>query len=149
MDKSFEAFYSLLHELGLDISAKKLIHPTTRASCLGVIIYNKDFTTSVPDKKLGEIQEECCKWVHRAVCTKWDLQCLLGCLLYITSCVRSSRPFLSCMLNTLRLGDRQSKITLDTNFKRDLAWFLGLFLPQAGFHTHTARCLLARSCGYV
>ena len=31
-DKSFEALNSLLAELGLDIRAKKLIHPTTRAS---------------------------------------------------------------------------------------------------------------------
>ena len=33
------------------------------------------------------------------------------------------------MLNTLRLADRQSKITLETNFKRDLVWFCK-FVPK-------------------
>ena len=63
-DSSFEAISSLLSELGLDISAKKLIYPTTRASCVGVTIDTTDFTISVPQDKLGDIQKECHRWAQ-------------------------------------------------------------------------------------
>ena len=116
------------YSLGLNISAKKLMHPTTRASCSEVIIDTTKFTILVPEEKLSEILEEYHRWVRKGFCTKWDLQSLLGGLLY-TKCIRSSRPFLNCMLNTLRLADKQSKITLDTDYKRDLGWFCK-FVPK-------------------
>ena len=55
-DKSSEALYSLLGELGLYVTVKKLIHLTTRASCLGVIKDTTQFTISVPEEKLGKFR---------------------------------------------------------------------------------------------
>ena len=51
-EDSFNAFTNLLAELGLDISQKKLICPTTKAFCLGVLNDTEDLTISVPDDKL-------------------------------------------------------------------------------------------------
>ena len=54
---------------------------------------------------------------------------ITGKLLYITKCVRISRPFLNRMLDLLRASDKFTKIVLTTEFKQDLNWFLQ-FLPK-------------------
>ena len=122
-DSSFNTLYDLLGELGLDISKKKLVHPSTQASCLGVIINTENFTISVPDEKLAEIKQVCSQWEHKTYCSKCDLQSLLGRLLYVTKCVKASRPFLNRMLDLLRQADKQAKVVLTEDFHRDLNWF--------------------------
>ena len=62
-------------------------------------------------------------------CNKHDLQSLLGRLLYVTKCVKASRPFLNRMLELLRQADKQNKIVLTQDFHRDLNWF-GQFLTK-------------------
>ena len=126
--KSFDTLYKLLGDLGLDISHKKLIYPTTKAVCLGVKIDTENFTISVPEEKLQDSQITCRQWKGRNHCNKRDLQSLLGKLLYITKCVRSSRPFLNRMLQVLRQADKHTKVVLTEEFHRDLCWFQK-FLP--------------------
>ena len=43
-EPSFNTLHDFLGELGLDISTKKLVYPSTQASCLGVIINTEKFT---------------------------------------------------------------------------------------------------------
>ena len=97
-EASFNTLYELLGQLGFDISMKKLVYPSTKVTCLGVVINNQDFTVSVPEDKLGEIRDCCLRWKNKTYCTKRELQSLLGKLLYKTKCVKSSRPFLNRML---------------------------------------------------
>ena len=123
VDSSFNTLYDLLGKLGLDISEKKLVYPSTQASCLGVIINTENFTISVPDEKLAEIKLVCSQWACKKYCNKRDLQSLLGRLLYVTKCVKASRPFLNRMLDLLRQADKQVKIVLTEDFQRDLNWF--------------------------
>ena len=128
-DSSFNTPHDLLGELGLDISPKKLVYPSTQATCLGVIINTENFTVSVPDEKLAEIKQVCSQWQNRAYCNKRDLQSLLDKLLYVTKCVKAPRPFLNRMLELLRQSDKQDKIVLKEDFHRDLHWF-NQFLTQ-------------------
>ena len=46
-EPSFNSLYDLQGELGLDISKKKLVYPSTQASCLGVLINTENFTISL------------------------------------------------------------------------------------------------------
>ena len=55
--------------------------------------------------------------------TKQELQSLLGSLLYITKCVKSSRMFLNCMLQLLRDNTHKNVISLTQDFHKDLHWF--------------------------
>ena len=54
---------------------------------------------------------------------KTELQSILGKLLYISKCVKSSRVFLNHMLDLLRSMGNQKVINLTPGFKRDLRWF--------------------------
>ena len=93
IDASFDALRSLLPRLGFEISKKKLVAPTTCMNCLGILIDTKEFTLAIPSEKLQEIVTLCKSWIHKHSCTKRQLQSLLGSLLYVTKCVRSSRFF--------------------------------------------------------
>ena len=48
---AFDSFYSALEQLGLTISAKKLVTPSTRAVCLGVMFHMVTGEISIQMKK--------------------------------------------------------------------------------------------------
>ena len=126
---SYNALFQLLQELGFGISTKKLVKPCTKATCLGVEIDTENFTVSVPEETLRNIQKICEYWQNKTKCSKKELQSLLGLLLYISKCIKSSRFFLNRMLDTLRSHFGKNEINLNQDFHRDLNWFTK-FLPQ-------------------
>ena len=60
---------------------------------------------------------------YKTQCSKKELQSLLGKLLYITKCVKSSRFFLNRMLDLLRNACKHDTISITDEFRRDLNWF--------------------------
>ena len=95
---AYEFLKNLLSELGLDISDKKLVPPSTSAVCLGILIDTVDRIIAIPQKKLQEIVHMCKNWETKTYCSKNQLQSLLGSLLYITKCVKPARIFLNRIL---------------------------------------------------
>ena len=67
------------------------------------------------------------------MCLNWEgksqIKKRLGSLMHVTKCVRSSRPFLNRMLQTLREAKDSDHIVLEVDFYRDLLWFQK-FLPH-------------------
>ena len=120
---SYAFLKHILAQLGLDISMKKLVPPSTIVTCLGIQIDTVKRTLSIPEGKLQEITNLCKNWVSKTYCSKKDLQSLLGSLLYITKCVAPARAFLNRMLLLLRQNTHVSKILLTQDFFHDLAWF--------------------------
>ena len=112
----------LLDGLGLDISTKKLHPPDTVVTCLGIQCDTVRRTMSIPNEKLQDIITICHSWSNKQVCTKTELQSLLGSLLYITKCVKLGRHFLNRMLQLLRDNVNSSHISLHADFKKDLVY---------------------------
>ena len=79
---SFHTFYTLLTNLGFDISQKKIVTCGTKVTCLGVDIDTVNFTVSITSDKITEIIDICRSWSTKNCCTKGELQSLLGKLLY-------------------------------------------------------------------
>ena len=121
--ESYQFLVNLLHELGLDISQKKLQSPDTKVTCLGIEFDTINRTMSIPSQKLSEIIQICKDWTNKDKVYKSDLQSLLGSLLYITKCVKPARFFLNRMLQLLRNNVHEHIIVLNQEFFKDLAWF--------------------------
>ena len=102
--RSYEFLTQLLADLGLDISFKKLVPPSTSVTCLGIQIDTIQRTISIPHSKLQEIVKLCQTWASKTYGRKRYLQSLLGSLLYITKCVAPARYFLNQMIELLRLN---------------------------------------------
>ena len=124
---SCAALIELMNDLGLTISQKKLVPPSTQATCLGVLIDAVKGTISIPPEKLQDITNSVRRWLSRNVVSKRELQSILG-LLYVHKCVKPARVFLNRMLDLLRFAHGHQKVTLTPDFKRDLRWF-AKFLP--------------------
>ena len=128
-DASFHMLLDVMSKLGLTISQKKLVRPTTKAICLGIEVDTVAGTVAIPSDKLAEVKDTILKWDYRSHCTKRELQSLLGTLLYVHKCVRPARTFLNRMLDLLRHAPDPSRIALTEDFSRDLRWFKK-FLPK-------------------
>ena len=129
VDASFDALSSLLGRLGFEISQNKLVTPATCVNCLGVLVNTKNFTLSVPPPKMQEILKKCQAWRQKTSCTKRQLQSLLGSLLFVSKCVRSSRFFLNRLLDVLRSMHDKDQVALPPEAQRDINWFQK-FLPS-------------------
>ena len=110
-------------QLGLTVSTSKLVPPTTRAVCLGILIDTIQGTVAIPPEKLEVIRAMVKEWRGKKICTKRQLQSLLGSLLYIHKCVKPVRYFLNMMLMMLRTIANPNRVILNDDFQRDLAWF--------------------------
>ena len=66
---SFKFLKDLLAELGLDISLKKLVPPSTSV-CLGIQVDSISKTVSIPTDKLHEITQLCSQWSTKTYCGK-------------------------------------------------------------------------------
>ena len=80
---AYDALYSVLETLGLNISAKKLIVPGTKSVCLGVVFDTEKGEISIPDEKLTQIIQNVDAWRSKSFCSRRQLQSLLGHLLYV------------------------------------------------------------------
>ena len=125
---SYSALTELMGELGLTISEKKLVAPSTQVTCLGVLIDTVKGTLSIPPEKLRDVTQAVRHWLGKDVASKRQLQSILGLLLYVHKCVKPARIFLNRMLELLRSCQGRQKIKLTPDFKRDLRWF-AKFLP--------------------
>ena len=73
--------------------------------------------------KLGQIMQVCEEWSDKRICTKNQLQSLLGLLLYVSKCVKPARYFLNRMLQLLRDNFDKNRIKVTSEFIKDLTWF--------------------------
>ena len=79
--RSHAFLQDLLARLGLDVSQKKLVAPCTKVTCLGVKVDTCRRIVCIPDEKLRHMSDMVDTWASKRVCTKYELQSLLGNLL--------------------------------------------------------------------
>ena len=87
-------------QLGLTVSDKKLVSPSTCVTCLGVMIDTVAGTIAIPQQKLDAVNDVVRLWLDKDV-SKRELQSILGLLLYIHKYVKPARVFLNRMLELL------------------------------------------------
>ena len=126
-----------MSKLGLTISQKKLVRPTTKAICLGIEVDTVAGTVAIPPDKLDEVKGIIQNWDNKNHCTKRELQSLLGTLLYVHKCVRPARTFLNRMLDLLCHAPDPSRIALTEDFSRDLRWFKKILPKYNGISLYT------------
>ena len=125
----FDTLASILAQLGLPSNQDKQTAPCRALTCLGIKIDLDQNTLSIGPDKLASIYAECKSVVDRRHLTKRAFQSLLGKLLYLHKCVSPARTFINRMLALFRSASNKRHIHLNSEFYKDLAWFLA-FLPQ-------------------
>ena len=99
--QSYTFLLQLLQQLGLDISAEKLVPPSTSVIFLGILINTNTRIILIPEKKLQEIKNSyVILGKVKVSVTKHNYNPYL--VLFFTKCVRPARFFLNRMLTVLR-----------------------------------------------
>ena len=91
--------------------------------CLGVLIDTVNGTISIPPDKLCDVTDNVRQWFLHDIASKLEIQSILCFLLYVHKCVKPAHIFLKRMLDVLRFAHKRQKVTLTTDFKRDLKFF--------------------------
>ena len=64
---SYATLLHLMSDLGLTVSQKKLVAPSTQLTCLGVMIDTVEGTIAIPPEKLQQINDTVCDWLGKSV----------------------------------------------------------------------------------
>lgn len=121
--EGYDCFLYFTRHLGLQLSHKKCVPPTTRIEWLGYLVDTVKMTISIPSEKLEEILAECLVWETRSRVNKVMIQSLLGKLVHLSNCIQHGLKFLSRILATLRAMEHRTWTTIDIDFKKDVRWF--------------------------
>ena len=131
-EQAFEAYCDLrdlLKVLGVDESEPKLCPPNIVMLFLGVWFNSYKLTMEIDKKRLEEILLLLDKWFHKKKATRKEIESLIGLLSFVAKCVRSSRVFLSRMLDCLRAFPEVGSHEVGEEFLRDVYWWR-TFMPS-------------------
>jgi hypothetical protein len=124
MKRAFEVTEQILTLVGLITSYDKTIYPSWVVTCLGIVINTIEKTISIPGDKLKGVIAMCKRFLKYEKISKHQLQTLLGNLLYIHKAIKPARLFVNRIIGLLKKTPNIGKITVDTEFRRDLQWFI-------------------------
>ncbi len=120
---------SACHELGVPISSHKVEGPATDIAVLGIRINTVTQTLSLPADKLQRLKDLLTEWEGRRLCTRRQLESLVGLLNHASKVVRPGRSFLRRMLDLLHRTEHTAAprshhfIRLNRCFRADLQWW--------------------------
>ena len=121
---SFATMSQLLSELGLTEALTKANPPSTRMVYLGVGFDTEKMCIFVDSDKLTELKGEIFRWVRKTTAKKFELQSILGKLLWVSKAVRHSRIFVSRIIaETRKLSKQSEKTILSREIMKDFLWW--------------------------
>ena len=116
--------------LGVPMAAHKREGPATCLTVLGIVIDTVAGELRLPVDKLTRVLSLLRQWGDKKVCSRKELESLIGLLNHVCKVVRSGRSFLRRMLDLLHaVPISQAHIRLNAGFRADLAWW-NEFLSQ-------------------
>ena len=134
-DRAEEAFVALgevLEKSGLGDAVEKRVPPCCIMVFLGIQFNSIDFTLSIDEDRLEEIQKLLDEWLNRSRCTRHDLQSLLGKLNFVAACVRPGRLFTMRLLALLRQTPLNGSVPIPRDTKADLRWWKRFLVTYNG-----------------
>lgn len=127
--KAYEQLGTLLSEFGLEESIEKSCLPSTSMVFLGVLFDTITCCLFVTAERLEEISLLIHEWLLKKKSSLKELQTLIGKLVFLSSCVRPGRLFVSRLLDWLRSFKDENKVVFIPKYvRKDLQWW-NIFLP--------------------
>lgn len=121
--RAYNTLGNTLKSCGLIESQEKSVEPQQIMSFLGIRFDTNKLTLEVTEERLLEITDLLMTWNGKHTANRNELESLVGKLMFVTRCVKSSMVFMARMLNTVRSMTRGKDYILDIELKRDLEWW--------------------------
>lgn len=121
--EAYSTLCRLLRDLGVSEAEDKAVPPTYIIEFLGILFNLLTMTMSIPEEKIMDIKEELALWSMRSLCSRKQLERLIGKLQFAGSCIRPGRIFVSRLLNELRTMDGPGLFPVGEEMKKDVMWW--------------------------
>ena len=125
-------------ELNVPLAEHKREGPTTQLTFLGIEIDTVEGSLRLPQEKLERLVTTIQNWGDRKVCSRRELESLVGSLNHACKVIRSGRTFLRRMIDLLAATGSTTAhrphhhIRLNREFRADLAWWRLFLRPWNG-----------------
>lgn len=136
-ENSFHHFRAITSSLGLQLAEKKCFSPSQKLEWLGFDIDTVAMSVAIPREKLQAVIDECQTWLTRKRANKPMIQSLVGKLLHVSSCIPQGKKFTSRILDTLRAMGPRHWTSIDSEFLKDVQWFLSYALEANGVSVYS------------
>lgn len=124
---------TVVEQLGLPLHPDKCIGPSTTMIVLGIEIDTVAETLRLPADKFTATYQLLVQWSSFKWCRRKQLQSLIGSLHHASKVVWPGRTFLRRMIDLLRcFRNDDHPIRLNSEFKKDLNWWLNFFQQWNG-----------------
>ena len=127
--EAYQTLIRLLSNIGLDRSEKKSVSPTQVIDFIGNLVDTINMTLGITAARKIEIIETLQDWRHKTMCTRTQLESLIGKLQFLSNCVKPGRLFVSRLLSELRGMERGKWYHIGSKTRKDIRWWY-LFIPQ-------------------
>jgi len=119
---------SVIKDLGLPLHPQKCVGPASCMVVLGIELDTVAETARLPDEKFSAIYDLLLAWSGYKWCRKKELQSLIGLLHHACKVVWPGRAFLRRMIDLICcFRNDNHPIRLNSEFKKDLKWWLDFF----------------------
>jgi hypothetical protein len=123
------------------INEEKFTTWKTEVEVLGLVFNTAQRTVSMPSSKLTKALERVVRMAQSPTVSRIKLECLLGSLCHVSSCLRAAKPFFQRVQLTAKRAPRRGRINLTPAIQKDLQWFRAILvhghwsgLPLSLFH---------------
>ena len=115
---------SICVELGIPLATEKQDGPTPVITLLGIIIDTTKGELRLPEDKLQRLLQAVSEWGKRKVCTRRELESLIGVLQHAATVIKPGRSFLGRVISLLSVARQQHHhIRLNAEFRADMTWW--------------------------
>lgn len=123
-EESLHILEAICAKLGVPLAPEKRDGPAPVLIFLGIIIDTLKGELRLPTDKLQRLLEAVSEWMHKKVCTRRDLQSLIGTLQHACSVIKPGRAFLRRAIALLSIAKCQHHhIRLNADFRSDMLWW--------------------------
>ena len=124
-ETAVQKLMDVFSRLGLPVATDKLEGPTTRLVFLGFELDTVAWEIRLPRQKLEELKELIRLWVGRRICSRKELESLVGKLGHAAQVVRPGKTFMRRLFELkAAMGQARGKIRLNNGFRLWWATFL-------------------------
>ncbi len=147
--KTANELIKLLHILGFSVAWSKIVCATQQVTFLGLLLDSSLMEVRLPPHKLEGLHNVISSFTKRRYATKRQLQSLCGTLAHCSAVVRGGRTFSRRVIDLMKSVDRNEKVKLNEEFRKDIAWwsdFASWFNGKAKVLTPDAVCAPEFQC---
>ena len=129
INSSQHALVRLLRDVGIQRSERKSVKPTQNMDFVGNLFDTCNMTIGVTPEQKVDILRELEGWRTCKVCTRKQLESLIGKLQFMSNCIRPGRLFVSRLLVEIRGMECSRCYYISNEMRKDIKWWY-MFLPS-------------------